>query len=208
MLGQAVTYHYFTDTLRRAVTGHRGGRRRGARSSNLTRVNPGAMQITPVVSMWPMTATPEVEIHPRRRGHHPQPGNRSRRRAGVLDRSRGRAAHRGRTARGAEGMGGTRRQGPRQSARPLRRLARRAPRRDRVAADQGDGQVVRRRGAGSAAADHDPVVLHQDDGEGAGTRNPSGVAAVPGDQEDHCALPAARGGRHHRAVELPGGQRS
>ena len=104
-------------------------------------------------------------------------------------------------------MGGTRRQGPRQSACPLRRLARRAPRRDRVAADQGDRQVGRRCGARGAAADHDPVVLHQDDGEGAGTGGPAGVAAVPGDQEGHRALPAAPGRRHHRAVELPGGQR-
>ena len=51
------------------------------------------------------------------------------------------------------------------------------------------------------------LVLHQDHGEGARAGDPAGVAAVPGDQEDHRALPAAPGRRHHRAVELPGGQR-
>ena len=52
------------------------------------------------------------------------------------------------------------------------------------------------------------VVLHQDDGEGARAGDAAGVAAVPGDQEGHRALPAAPGGRHHRAVELPGRQRA
>ena len=153
-----------------------------------------------------MTATPEVDS-PSSASTIRNPATGARRRAGALDGSRRRAPDRRRAARGAEGMGGTRRQGPRQSACPLRRLARRAPRRDRVAADQGDRQVGRRCGARGAAADHDPVVLHQDDGEGAGTGDPAGVAAVPGDQEGHRALPAAPGGRHHRAMELPGGQR-
>ena len=52
------------------------------------------------------------------------------------------------------------------------------------------------------------VVLHQDDGEGAGAGDPSRVAAVPVDQEGDRALPAASGRRHRRAVELPGGQSS
>ena len=96
--------------------------------------------------------------------------------------------------------------GPRQGAGPLRGVAGRAPRRDRGAADQGDRQVGDRRRPRGAAADHDRVVLHQDDGEGAGAGNPSGGAAVHGDQEGHRALPAASRRRHHRAVELPGRQ--
>ena len=80
-------------------------------------------------------------------------------------------------------VGGARRRGSGQGAGPLRGVAGRAPRRDRVAADQGDRQVRDGRRPRGAAADHDRVVLHQDDGEGAGAGDPSGVAAVPGDQE-------------------------
>ena len=105
-------------------------------------------------------------------------------------------------------MGGARRQGPRQGAGPLRRVDGRAPRRDRVAVDQGDRQVGDRRRTRGAADHHDRLVLHQDDGEGAGAGDPSRVAAVPVDQEGHRALPAASGRRHRRAVELPGGQPS
>ena len=101
-------------------------------------------------------------------------------------------------ARGAEG--------PRQGAGSLRRLDGRAPRRDRVAADQGDRQVGHGCRPRGAAADHDRVVLHQDDGEGAGAGVPACVAAVPVHQENHRALPAAPGRRHRRAVELPRGQ--
>ena len=99
-------------------------------------------------------------------------------------------------------------QGPRQGAGPLRGVAGRAPRRDRRVADQGDRQIRGRRGTGSADADHDHLVLHQDGGEGAGARKAAGRTAVHGDQEDHRALPAAGRRRHHRAVELPGGQRA
>ena len=87
-------------------------------------------------------------------------------------------------------MGGPRRRGPRQGAGPLRGVAGRAPRRDRGAADQGDRQVGDRRRSRSAAADHDRFVLHQDHGEGAGAGDTPRIAAVPGDQEGHRALPA------------------
>ena len=50
MIGQGVTYHYFTDTVGCAAAWQcRGVPRRGPR--NLTRVNPRATQITPLANM-------------------------------------------------------------------------------------------------------------------------------------------------------------
>ena len=120
-----------------------------------------------------------------------------------MDRSRGRAPHRRRAAAVPARVGRARRRRSGEGTGPLRRVARRAPRRDRGAADLRDGQVRHGRRPGGAAPDHDRVVLHQDDGEGAGARDPARVAAVPVDQEDRGALPSASDRRHRRAVELP-----
>ena len=202
-----VTFHYFTDTVGGVLLGTSivcvaalVARR------DLTRVNPAAIYVTAVVNMKAMTATPDVDCPPIVSRHHPQSRDRRRRRDGALDRPRRRAAHRRGTAAGAARVGGARRQGPCQGAGPLRRVDGRAPRRDRGAADQGDRQVGDRRRARGAAAHHDRLVLHQDDGEGAGAGDSAGVAAVPEHQEGHGALPAASRRRHRRAVELPRGQ--
>ena len=125
-----------------------------------------------------------------------------------MDRPGRRADHRRRAARGSTRVGATRGHGASHGAGSFRAVAGRPPRRDRRAADQGNRQVRRRRGTRGADADHDPVVLHQDDGKGAGARASAGGVAIYGHQEGHRSLPAAARGGNHRAVELPGGQRA
>ena len=201
-VGQGVTYHYFTDTVGALLLGS-ALVCVAAVATKLDRCQPRCDADHSTVSMEVMTATPEVDASSSRPpSSTPRPATspgtvRWTDPADVPRIAAGlREAQREWEARGADG--------PRQGARPLRRLARRAPRRDRGAADQGNRQVGDRRGAGGAAADHDPVVLHQDDGEGARAGDPSRVAAVPVDQEDRpCTTGRARSSASSRRGTTP-----
>ena len=115
VLGQGLTYHYFTDTVGAVFLGTALVCLARTGPPDLTGVNPVRSGSQRVVSMASMTAMSEVELPNRSRHRHdPQPRDRGRCRQGALDRSRRRAAHRRRPAR------------PRRSGRPAaRRAARR-----------------------------------------------------------------------------------